>query len=214
MRVLHTLPGRNCGDAQQRVLEQVRWLNRHGHQSWCLTPADGPAYAQAVQMGVPVVPLAFDPPWSPNCMFGLRRFVLENRIDVIHTHAKRDVKAAFFSMDLCAIVRSCDGAAPRTASRLRRWQWRYGADHVVADEDVRAGLMALGLAEDQRSTAIDAGPQQGCCEGGMNVPDDGANVVSESKWSAHMEQILRVYDRAIARAKTRSFPRYYNGVKE
>ena len=68
MRVLPTMPGRNWGGMEQRALEQVRWLNQNGHQSWYMAPPDGEPYAKAVEMGMPVVPMVFDPPWDPSRM--------------------------------------------------------------------------------------------------------------------------------------------------
>ena len=155
VRVLHTMPGRNWGGMEQRALEQVRWLNENGHQSWYMAPPDGEPYAKAVEMGQPVVPLTFDPPWAPSCMFGLRQFVLDNQVDVIDTHVTRDAKAALFSMDLCAIVRSRHVDIPLKTSLLRRWQWKYGSDHIVTVAGVtRSHLIEMGLADPDRSTWI------------------------------------------------------------
>ena len=41
VRVLHTMPGLNWGGMEQRALEQVRWLNQNGHQSWYMAHPDG-----------------------------------------------------------------------------------------------------------------------------------------------------------------------------
>lgn len=155
MRVLHTIPGRNWGGMEQRALEQVRWLNDHGHQAWYMAPDDGEPYAKAVEMGVPVTPLLFDPPWHPRAVFGMRRFVMENRIDLIDTHVTRDAKAALGCIDLCAIVRSRHVDIPMKTSLLRRWQWRYGADHIITVAGVtRTHLVEMGMADPDRSTWI------------------------------------------------------------
>ena len=155
MRVLHTIPGRNWGGMEQRALEQVRWLNQHGHQSWYMAPPDGDPYAKAVEMGVPVVPMVFDPPWAPRCFLEMRRFVIANRVDVIDVHVTRDAKAALGSMDLCAIVRSRHVDIPLKTSLLRRLQWREGSDHVVTVAGVtRTHLIEMGLADPDRSTWI------------------------------------------------------------
>ena len=155
VRVLHTMPGLNWGGMEQRALEQVRWLNQNGHQSWYMAHPDGEPYAKALEMGMPVVPMVFDPPWSPSCLLGVRRFVLENRVDVIDTHVTRDAKAALGSMDLCTIVRSRHVDIPLKTSLIRRWQWRYGADHIITVAGVtRTHLIEMGLADPDRSTWI------------------------------------------------------------
>ncbi len=149
------MPGRNWGGMEQRALEQVRWLMDHGHHSWYMAPPDGEPYAKAVEMGVPVVPMVFDPPWSPKCFLALRRFVIENKVDIIDVHVTRDAKAALGSMDLCAIVRSRHVDIPLKTSFLRRLQWRDGSDHVVTVAGVtRTHLIEMGLADPNRSTWI------------------------------------------------------------
>lgn len=155
MRVLHTIPGRNWGGMEQRALEQVKWLNDHGHQAWYMAPEDGEPYAKAREMGVPLAPMLFDPPWRPSTLLGMRRFVRENRIDLIDTHVTRDAKAALGCMDLCAIVRSRHVDIPLKTSLIRRLQWRQGADHIITVAGVtRTHLIEMGLADADRSTWI------------------------------------------------------------
>ena len=155
VRVLHTMPGLNWGGMEQRALEQVRWLNQNGHQSWYMAHPDGEPYAKALEMGQPVIPMVFDFPWSPKCMGGLRQFVVDNRVDVIDTHVTRDAKAALGSMDLCTIVRSRHVDIPLKPKLIRQWQWRYGADHIITVAGVtRDELVRIGLADDKRATWV------------------------------------------------------------
>ncbi len=155
VRVLHTIPGRNWGGMEQRALEQVKWLNDHSHKAWYMAPADGEPFAKAREMGVPVVPMLFDPPWRPSTFLGIRRFVIDNKVDLIDTHVTRDAKAALASMDLCAVVRSRHVDIPLKTSLARRLQWRQGADHIITVAGVtRTHLIEMGLADPDRSTWI------------------------------------------------------------
>ena len=140
---------------EQRALEQVRWLNANGHQAWYMTHPDGEPYAKAVEMGQPVIPMVFDPPWHPKCFLALRRFVIENKVDLVDTHVTRDAKAALAVMDLCAIVRSRHVDIPLKTSWHRRLQWREGSDHIITVAGVtRTHLIEQGLAAPDRSTWI------------------------------------------------------------
>ena len=155
MRVLHTIPGRNWGGMEQRALEQVRWLNHNGHTAWYMAPPDGEPYAKALEMGVPVVPMVFDPPWALKCFMGIRNFVKENAVELIDTHVTRDAKAALASRGLCAIVRSRHVDIPLKTSFARRLQWRAGADHIITVAGVtREHLVEMGLADPYRSTWV------------------------------------------------------------
>ena len=154
-RVLHTLPGRNWGGMEERTLEQIRWLHDHGHSAWLATPKDGEAFRQAEARGLPAVAMDFDRPWLPATLSALRRFVRDNRIDLIDAHVTRDAKAAIACLPLCAVVRSRHTDHPLTPSLSRRLQWRLGCDHVITVAGTtRRHLLSIGLATPDRSSWI------------------------------------------------------------
>lgn len=155
MKILHTIPGRNWGGMEHRTVEQVRWLKAHGHAVWLATPPDGQTWARAQAAGLPLLPFDFDRPWHPASVRGFRRLVIERGIELIDTHVTRDAKVAATCLDLCAVVRSRHVNQPLKPSPLRRMQWRLGADHVITvAECTRSALLADGLADPRRSTAI------------------------------------------------------------
>lgn len=154
MRILHTIPGRNWGGMEHRTIEQVRWLMNHGHDVWLAAPEDGEPYRRAKALGLPMVPINFDPPWHPSTLRRLRAFVRANRMDVIDSHYTRDAKAALACLGLCAVVRSRHVNQPMKPSLVRRLQWR-AADHVITVADcTRDHLVEIGLADPARTTAI------------------------------------------------------------
>ncbi len=155
MRILHTIPGRNWGGMEHRTMEQVRWLQAHGHSVWLAAPADGEPYRRAVAAGLPTVAFDFDRPWRPATIRALRRMVIEKDVEVIDSHVTRDAKAAAACLDLCAVVRSRHVNQPLKPTAIRRLQWRLGADHVITvAECTRRHLLEIGLADPRRSTAI------------------------------------------------------------
>lgn len=154
MRILHTIPGRNWGGMEHRTLEQVRWLSTHGHDVWLAAPANGEPYKRATVMGLPTIPLSFDPPWHPVTICALRKLVRDKRIEVIDSHVTRDAKAALACLDLCALVRSRHVNQPLKTSFARRLQWRT-SDHIITVADcTRDHLIEIGLADPERATAI------------------------------------------------------------
>ncbi|MDO8607436.1 MAG: glycosyltransferase family 4 protein [Phaeospirillum sp.] len=155
MRILHTIPGRNWGGMEHRTLEQVRWLNNHGHAVWLASPADGESFQRAERMGLPVIPFDFDRPWRPATVRDLRKLAIARGIEVIDTHVTRDAKAAAACLDLCAVVRSRHVNQPLKPTMIRRAQWRMGADHIITvAECTRRHLMEIGLADPKRSVSI------------------------------------------------------------
>ncbi|MBI3444149.1 MAG: glycosyltransferase family 4 protein [Magnetospirillum sp.] len=155
MRILHTIPGRNWGGMEHRVLEQLRWLVRHGHPVWLAAPSDGQSFQKAEAEGLPVLAFDFDRPWKPATIRALRRLVMEKGIDIIDTHVTRDAKAAAACLDLAAVVRSRHVNQPLKPSMIRRLQWRLGADHIITvAECTRRDLARDGIIDAGRSTTI------------------------------------------------------------
>ncbi|HTH17398.1 MAG TPA: glycosyltransferase family 4 protein [Magnetospirillum sp.] len=152
MRILHTIPGRNWGGMEHRTLEQVRWLMAHGHDVWLAAPPDGEPYARAQAMGLPVVPMCFDPPMR--AVPGLRRLIKDKGIEVMDAHVTRDAKAGLYCLDLCAQVRSRHVNQYLKPSFTRRLQWRL-SDHVITvAECTRQDLVRDGIIDADRSCSI------------------------------------------------------------
>ena len=155
MRVLHTIPGRNWGGMEQRVLDQMGWLLAHGHETWLAAPEDGESYRRAFQSGLPVEGFDFDRPWSPRTLIDLRRLIGRLKPDVVDAHVTRDVKALMGSLDMIALVRSRHITQPLKGGPGRRIQWRMIPDHVIAVAGcVREMLLANGLAEPLRCSVV------------------------------------------------------------
>lgn len=152
MRILHTIPGRNWGGMEHRTIEQVKWLLAHGHQVWLAAPADGEPYRRAKALGLPVVPMCFDPPLR--AVPALRRLIRKHGIEVMDAHVTRDAKAGLFCLDLCAQVRSRHVNQYLKPSWTRRLQWRL-ADHVITvAECTRQDLIRDGIIDARRSCSI------------------------------------------------------------
>lgn len=152
MRILHTIPGRNWGGMEHRTIEQVKWLVAHGHAVWLAAPEDGEPFKRAQALGLPVVPMCFDPP--SRAVPALRRFIREHGVEVMDAHVTRDAKAGLFCLDLCAQVRSRHVNQYLKPSLTRRLQWRL-ADHVITvAECTRQDLVRDGIIAAGRSCSI------------------------------------------------------------
>lgn len=154
MRILHTIPGRNWGGMEHRTLEQVRWLQGHGHTVWLASPADGESFHRAQAQGLPVVDFDFDRPWSLATIRAIRALVRALAPDVADTHVTRDAKALLACLDLCPLVRSRHVNQPLKPSWLRRRQWRLSDWIITVAECTREHLIDRGLADPSRSVSV------------------------------------------------------------
>ena len=112
MRILHTIPGRNWGGLEFRVIEQTQWLNAHGHQAWLATPKNGESHRRAVAAGLPVIDFNFGQPWRWGTIRKMRALLLELRIEVADVHVTRDAKA------LIALMAQMGCFVPAKAAKL------------------------------------------------------------------------------------------------
>ncbi|MFA6019114.1 MAG: glycosyltransferase family 4 protein [Rhodospirillales bacterium] len=155
MRILHTIPGRNWGGLEFRVIEQTQWLNAHGHQAWLATPKNGESHRRAVAAGLPVIDFNFGQPWRWGTIRKMRALLLELRIEVADVHVTRDAKALMACLDLTAVVRSRHTTQRLKPGLLRSLQWRLGSDAVIAvAECVRTAMLADGLADPARAHVV------------------------------------------------------------
>lgn len=155
MRVLHTIPGRNWGGMEFRVIEQTQWLNAHGHQAWLATPKNGASFERAMAAGVPVIDFNFDQPWRWSAIRQMRALLRELRIELADVHVTRDAKALMACLDLTAVVRSRHITQRLKPGLLRSMQWRLGSDAVIAvAECVRTAMLADGLADPARAHVV------------------------------------------------------------
>jgi glycosyltransferase involved in cell wall biosynthesis len=155
MRILHTIPGRNWGGMEFRVLEQMAWLAARGHPTWLATPKNGESFKRASAQGLSVIDIDFDQPWSFSLIRQLRALLVDLKIDVADAHVTRDAKALIACLDRVAVVRSRHITQRLKPGLLRGMQWRYGADQVIAVADcIRAALVTDGLADPWRTHVV------------------------------------------------------------
>ncbi|MBF0267483.1 MAG: glycosyltransferase family 4 protein [Alphaproteobacteria bacterium] len=155
MRILHTIPGLNWGGMEFRVLEQIAWLNAHGHQAWLATPKGGESFKRASAQGLPLIDVDFDRPWHLNTIRQMRALIRDLEIEVVDAHVTRDAKVLMLCRDLVAVVRSRHITQRLKPGAMRSLQWRWGADAVIAVADcIAKSMIADGLVDPERTWVV------------------------------------------------------------
>ncbi|MBF0167233.1 MAG: glycosyltransferase family 4 protein [Alphaproteobacteria bacterium] len=180
MRILHTIPGRNWGGMEFRTIEQVAWLNGHGHPSWLATPADGESFRRARNQGLPVIDFQFDHPWRMSTIRGLRTLLSDLKIDIADAHVTKDAKALMACLDLVGVVRSRHITQRLKPDLMRRWQWRLGSDRVIAvAQCIRQTMIEDGLIEADRSDVVG----EWADESFFASPDPETRAILRTSWN-------------------------------
>ncbi|MDR3436540.1 glycosyltransferase family 4 protein [Telmatospirillum sp.] len=155
MRILHTIAARDWGGIAYRTIEQVAWLNSHGHQSWLASPGGSAVALRAKTAGIPVVEFNFDRPFAPSTAWALRRLVGDLRCDVIEAHTGRCANATLMVRDRCTIIRTRHTTRQLKPTFSRWLRWRWGWDWTVATaQTIADDLLAAELVPPNRISVI------------------------------------------------------------
>ncbi len=147
MRILHTESSLNWGGKELRALEEVRWLNAHGHEAAIAVRPKSKILEWAKAWTLPYFVVPFRGVLRPGALVRLWS-LMRRQFDLIHCHDAHD---AFY----CAVLRLFGVRVVRTLHsegiskrRLQRWVWRFGNDRViVVSEVLKRRLAAIGVPE-------------------------------------------------------------------
>ena len=150
MRILHAESSRNWGGRELRALEQVRWLNDHGHESWVAGRANSKILEKAEIWGLPYFVVPFRGVIRPSAIVELYSLVRKHRFDIIDCHGDHDaLHCAFMRMTGTKVVRSLHSEKINTRVS-KKLLWKYGNDRIIAVADVsKSNLIAAGLPSDK-----------------------------------------------------------------
>lgn len=146
MRILHTESSRNWGGQEMRILEQIRWLNSHGHQAWVAARPESKIIEQAVASGLPHFAVPFRGSANPAVIRQLHALTRQYGIDVVDCHSSRDAShCTALRLFGTRVVRSLHLEVIDT-DWAHRLVWHHGNDRIiVVSEVLRQRLTAMGL---------------------------------------------------------------------
>jgi glycosyltransferase involved in cell wall biosynthesis len=145
MRILHTETSLNWGGQEMRILEQVRWLNSHGHEAWVAARTKSEILKRAKAEGLPCFDVPFRGHANPISIGKLFRLTRKHAIDVIDCHSSRDAThCSVLHLLGATVVRSLHLEFGKNRV-MHRLVWKHGNDRiVVVSEILRQRLVALG----------------------------------------------------------------------
>jgi glycosyltransferase involved in cell wall biosynthesis len=155
LRVLHAEFSANWGGQEYRVIEQMEWLRRAGHQVGLACRPDSEIMAWAVDRELPVHPLVFRGVYNPLSMWMARALTLRNGFQIVDCHGLRDAVAFSAARHRCAVVRTQHVTGMVKGGWRHRMLWHGACDHVVATAGrIKDELTAARLTDGDRITVI------------------------------------------------------------
>ncbi|GBG13406.1 uncharacterized protein NMK_0953 [Novimethylophilus kurashikiensis] len=147
MRILHTESSINWGGKELRALEEIRWLNAHGHEAWIAARPNAKILEWARTWNVPYFEVPFRGAVLPAAMSRLWSLMRQYRFDLVHCHDAHDaMHGAVLRLLGAKVIRTLhsEGISRR---KLQQLIWRHGSDRViVVSEVLKQRLVAMGVS--------------------------------------------------------------------
>jgi len=156
LRVLHTESSINMGGQELRILQQMRWLLNHGHDSWLLARGDAEIFAEAQRQGLPCQALRLRGSFNPAVTWKIARFWRQHRVDVVDCHSMRDA-SLLLPLRLLGwpVLHSQHICKELKADRAHRLVWRYGAQKILAvSQSIAERLVNQNLVRRERISIV------------------------------------------------------------
>ncbi len=158
MRVLHTESSPNWGGQEMRIVEQLQWLNKHGHPAWLAAGTHSKILEQAKNMGLPCAAIDFRGSANPMVLRRLVQVVRRNSIQVVDAHSSRDSSiAAWLRLFGCKVIRSVHVTNPIKYGMVRRLLWKYGNDRIIVTAELLKKRLSKLRIESSRIDVVGEG---------------------------------------------------------
>ncbi|MGQ9688732.1 MAG: glycosyltransferase family 4 protein [Desulfobaccales bacterium] len=152
--ILHTESSRGWGGQEHRILAEARVLGARGHRLLVATDPQGELWHRAAREGLPVLPLTFGGIKNFAAWQALRRYLLQERIDIINTHSSLDSWVGFLVWLSLGKqpkwIRTRHLSTPVSANWPTRWLYRAPAAVVTTSREIAELLQRrLGVPKER-----------------------------------------------------------------
>src|SRR3954465_12355052 len=158
LSIAHTESSLGWGGQELRILAEAQGLARRGHELMLLCPPEARIFAEASAFGLRPVGL----PITKKRLTGLRalrRWLAENRCDVLSTHSSTDSWLAALATEgkRVPIVRTRHISAPVPRNVLTRWLYHRAARIVTTGEALKRELIERTGVPGERIESVPTG---------------------------------------------------------
>ena len=162
LAIVHTESSLGWGGQELRILAEAQGLARRGHELALLCPPQARIYTEAPAFGLRPVAL----PIAKKRLTGLsalRRWLGENRCDVLSTHSSTDSWLAALATEgkTVPIVRTRHISAPVPRNVLTRWLYHRAARIVTTGEALKRELIERTGVPAERIESVPTGQDAG-----------------------------------------------------
>jgi len=158
MNILHLVNSLDCGGLENFTIELSKELKRTGDVPFiCCLDKLGNLASNATDFGIPVINLNIKPGIDLKCLWNLRKFIVQNKIDVVHTHNKKPLIYGSIAAQLASvnhIIHTRHGQAPDV---VPLFIWWLNSKIITISEDAKNCLIKSNKLADSKVKVIENG---------------------------------------------------------
>ncbi|MDD4843702.1 MAG: glycosyltransferase [Anaerotignum sp.] len=151
IKVFHVLTDRNIGGAGRWLLNYLKHHNRERFDVWVVLPSDSALYPEVTALDVAVIPMEDmeDKSFDKKAGKALHKLFLEEKPDIVHTHASLTARMAAKKAGVPKIINTkhCMEAAPGAFYKKlarRMLNQRYSHTIIAVSKAVKHSMVAGG----------------------------------------------------------------------
>jgi len=152
MRILHTESSVNFGGQELRVIEEMEWFRKLGHQVWLAAAPDSGIDRTAQRRGIDCLPIPFRGSINVVVIARLIAFCVKNRVELIVSRSSRDMfnTAIVSLLTRIPMIRYRHIGTRLKDNFIYRLAWRAPRRIVATSEDIKHRLLQHQLTTPEK----------------------------------------------------------------
>lgn len=153
MKIVHTEASCGWGGQEIRILDECNGMSNRGHEVTLLCSPESMIFSEASDRNIAAVPLPIENK-SLKGLFSLRKWLLNNTVDIINTHSSTDTWLTAVACrtipNAPPVIRTRHISAPVPENFASRWLYTKAVAHVITTgEKLRRMLIeSVGIQAD------------------------------------------------------------------
>lgn len=136
MNILHLETSLNWGGQEFRTLEEIQWLNDHGHRAFLVCQPESEIGLRAKRIKIPLLAVPVKRGANPDSLAQVVRLCRREKIDLVHAHSSTDSRLSFpLYLMGWPVIRSQHVLPKQKNSFNRTFFYRFGCTRVIATAD-------------------------------------------------------------------------------
>lgn len=158
MNILHIVNSLDCGGLENFTIELSKELKLKGDVPFiCCLDKMGNLAPNAIESGISVTNFQIKKGFDLQCLWSLRKFIIANKIDVVHTHNKKPLIYGTIAAKLANVKCIIHTRHGQAADLVPWYIWKLNSKVVTISEDAKTCLISTNKIAETEVDVIENG---------------------------------------------------------